>query len=151
MKKILIAAAILVSTLGSAQSNKEDVDFIQSIYGKSKKDIVAVFITTANDAFWVDYDAYEVKRKELGQKRVALLENYVANYLTLDDASTDALIKEMTALGVKNDKLIEAYYPKIKKVAGVKAAAQFVQIEAYLSSVVRVKILENIPLIGALD
>ena len=38
MKKLLILAAICFSTVAFAQSNKEDVDFIQSIYGKEKKD-----------------------------------------------------------------------------------------------------------------
>jgi len=151
MKKILIVAALLISTVGFAQSNKEDIDIIQSVYGKSKKDIVAGFINPTGDAFWVVYDEYEVKRKELGQKRVALLEKYAANYGTMDDATTDALMKEMTALGVKTDKLIETYYGKMKKASSVKAAAQFVQIETYLLSSVRVTILENIPFIGELD
>jgi hypothetical protein len=69
----------------------------------------------------------------------------------MDDAATDSLIKEMTGLGLKNDKLIDTYYGKMKKAAGVKAAAQFVQIEIYLLSSVRVKIMENIPFIGELD
>jgi hypothetical protein len=60
-----------------AQSNKEDIDLIQSIYGKEKKTIVADFIKlegAQKDAFWKLYDEYETKRKALGQKRVALLE-----------------------------------------------------------------------------
>ncbi len=151
MKKILIIAALLISTIGFTQSNKEDIDLIQSIYGKSKKEIVAGFINPTNDAFWVVYDEYETKRKELGQKRISLLENYAANYGSMDDAATDSLIKEMTGLGLKNDKLIDTYYGKMKKAAGVKAAAQFVQIEIYLLSSVRVKIMENIPFIGEID
>lgn len=151
MKKLLFITAILVSSIGFSQSNKEDIDIIQATYGKSKKDIVAGFIMPKNDSFWVVYDEYEIKRKELGQKRVALLQKYAANYGTMDDTSTDAMMKEMTALGVKTDKLIEKYYGKIKKVSGVKAAAQFVQIEIYLLSSVRVAILDNIPFIGELD
>ncbi len=69
----------------------------------------------------------------------------------MDDAATDSLIKEMTGLGLKNDKLIDTYYSKMKKAAGVKAASQFVQIEIYLLSSVRVKIMKNIPFIGELD
>ncbi len=151
MKKILIIAALLISTIGFTQSNKEDIDLIQSIYGKSKKEIVAGFINPTNDTFWVVYDEYETKRKELGQKRISLLENYAANYGSMDDAATDSLIKEMTGLGLKNDKLIDTYYGKMKKAAGVKAASQFVQIEIYLLSSVRVKIMKNIPFIGELD
>lgn len=154
MKTILIASALLVSTISFAQSNKEDIDFIQAMYGKEKKEIVAGFIKlegAQKDAFWKLYDEYETQRKELGKKRVSLLERYAANYGTMDDASTDALMKEMNALGLKTDKLIDTYYGKIKKESGVKAAAQFVQIEIYLLSVVRATILESIPFIGELD
>ena len=154
MKTILIAAALLVSTISFAQSNKEDIDFIQAMYGKEKKEIVAGFIKlegAQKDAFWKLYDEYETQRKELGKKRVSLLEKYAANYGTMDDASTDALMKEMNALGLKTDKLIDTYYGKIKKASSVKAAAQFVQIEIYLLSVVRATILESIPFIGELD
>jgi hypothetical protein len=154
MKKLFIVAAVLISASTFAQSNKEDVDYIQAIYGKEKKSIVAEFIKLdgkAKDDFWKLYDEYEVKRKELGRRRISLLEKYTSGYSTLDDSSTDDLTKEMIDLGKKTDDLISSYYGKIKKASGVKAAAQFVQIESYLVSIVRANILENIPFIGELD
>jgi hypothetical protein len=57
----------------------------------------------------------------------------------------------MISLGSKTDKLISTYYSKMKKPAGVKAAAQFFQIESYLLSSIRAAILEEIPFIGELD
>jgi NAD(P)H-dependent flavin oxidoreductase YrpB (nitropropane dioxygenase family) len=154
MKKLFILAMICLPALAFAQSNKEDIDLIQSIYGKEKKVIVSEFIKlegTQKDAFWKLYDEYETERKELGKKRVALLEKYAANYATLDDATTSEIIKEIIALGAKTDKLVATYHKKMEKAAGVKAAAQFYQLEAYLLSVIRASILENIPFIGALD
>lgn len=154
MKKLLVIAALFMSAVGFAQSNKEDVDFIQSIYGKEKKTIVAGFIKlegAQKDAFWKLYDEYETQRKDLGKQRVALLERYANSYMTIDDATTDQIMKDMMALGLKTDKLMNSYYGKIKKASGVKAAAQFVQIEAYLLSAVRATILENIPFIGELE
>ena len=154
MKKLLVIAALLVSAAGFAQSNKEDVDFIQSIFGKEKKVIVADFIQlegAQKDAFWKLYDEYEVKRKQYGQQRISLLERYANSYMTLDDATTDKLVNEMMTLSVNNDKLIKTYYAKIKKASGIKSAAQFVQIESYFLSVIRASILENIPMIGELN
>ncbi len=154
MKKLLVIAAVFVSAAGFAQSNKEDVDFVQSIYGKEKKTIVAEFIMlegAQKDAFWKLYDDYETQRKELGKQRIALLERYANGYMTLDDATTDQIIKDMIALGAKTDKLISTYYGKIKKASGVKAAAQFVQLEAYLAAVIRASILDTIPFIGELN
>lgn len=154
MKKLLVIAALFVSAASLAQSNKEDVDFIQSIYGKEKKEIVAGFIKlegAQKDAFWKLYDEYETQRKELGKQRISLLERYANSYATLDDATTDKLMLDMMALGAKTDKLAKTYYGKIKKASGVKAAAQFIQLESYLTSMVRATIFENIPFIGELD
>ena len=154
MKHLLFIAALFISSIGFAQSNTEDIDLIQSLYGMEKKAIVADFITldgTQADAFWDLYDEYEAARKDLGKDRIALLEKYAYNYGTMDDETTDVIIKDMMKLGEKTDKLIKSYYGKMKKPAGVKAAAQFVQIEAYLLHVVRATILENIPFIGELD
>lgn len=153
MKKLFILLTICLPALAFAQSNKEDVDIIQSLYGKEKKAVVAEFIKLEGpqkDAFWKLYDEYETKRKELGQKRVALLEKYAANYSSLDDATTSEIIKETIALGAATDKLLATYHKKIEKAAGAKSAAQFYQLEAYLLSVIRASILDNIPFIGEL-
>jgi len=154
MKKLLVIAALFVSVAGFAQSNKEDVDFIQSIYGKEKKEIIAGFIKlegAQKDAFWTLYDEYETKRKDFGKQRIALLERYASGYMTMDDATTDKIMSDMMALGLSTDKLMKTYYGKMKKASGVKAAAQFLQIETYLLSAVRATLLENIPFIGELD
>jgi len=154
MKKVLLLAAICFSTVAFAQSNKEDVDFIQSIYGKEKKTIIADFIKlegAQKDAFWKLYDEYETSRKELGKKRIALLEKYAASYSSMDDATATQITKETIKLGAETDKLIATYHKKMEKAAGAKAAAQFYQIEAYFLSVIRASILESIPFIGELD
>jgi hypothetical protein len=153
MKKLLTLAVICIPLISFAQSNKEDVDLIQSIYGKEKKTIVADFIKlegAQKDAFWKLYDEYEGKRKALGQKRIALLEKYASNYASLDDATTSQIIKETAALGAETDKLIATYHKKIEKVAGAKPAAQFYQLEVYLLSAIRTSIFESIPFIGEL-
>jgi len=154
MKKLFILVALFVSTFSYAQSNKEDIDFIQSIYGKEKKTIVADFIKlegTQKDAFWTLYDEYETKRKDLGKKRITLLEKYSASYATLDDATTSQIVKETISLGAATDKLMATYHKKIEKAAGAKAAAQWYQLEVYFVSVIRASIFESIPFVGELN
>lgn len=154
MKHLFFIAALFIATMGFAQSASEEVDLIQSLYGMEKKEIVAEFITlqgTQKEEFWKLYDAYEMERKALGKERISLLEDYAMHYGSMDDAKTDELIKKMISLGTKTDKLIATYYGKMKKPAGVKAAAQFVQIEQYLLSSIRAAILEEIPFIGELE
>ncbi len=156
MKKIsMFFFAAILSTSLMAQSNKEDIDILQSVMGKEKKAMVSDFLQLPAgpqaDAFWKIYDEYETKRKELGRRRIALLEKYANSYGNMDDAQMDGLVKEMQTLGLDTDKLIYTYYGKMKKPVGIKASAQFYQLETYFLSVVRATILENIPFIGELD
>ena len=102
------------------------------------------------DAFWKLYDEYETKRKELGKKRIALLEQYAREYNNMDDATTTKIIKDIAALGLQTDKLISTYHAKMQKAGGAKPAAQFFQLEVYFLSVIRVAIMESIPFIGEL-
>jgi hypothetical protein len=154
--RTLFTATLLVFIFAgaSAQTNKEDLDIIQSVFGKEKKAIVASFVQVdpAKSAeFWALYDEYETERKALGRERIALLERYANNYATLDDATTDSIIKDLQKLQASTDKLLVKYYGKVKKVLGSKPAAQFFQLEGYLLTMVRAAILDSIPMIGELD
>jgi hypothetical protein len=152
---LLVAICSFFSLLSIAQSNKEDIDMIQAIYGKEKKAIVADFIMPSDDAktksFWTLYDAYETERKALGKKRITLLEKYASIYDADDDKSTDAVMLETMALQKQVDGIISTYYGKIKKSVGVKQAAQFYQLESYLLSATRIYILGSIPFIDELE
>ena len=155
MKKTLLTTLMVaLAFVAFSQSNKEEVDLVQSVFGMEKKAMAAEFIKlegAPKDAFWVAYDEYETKRKELGKKRIGLLEKYVNGYSSMDDASMDQITKEIISLQGETDKLIVTYYNKIKKGSGVKAAAQFYQFENYILSKIRAEIMENIPLIGEFD
>ena len=156
MKKLffIALAMLMIAPMAKAQSNAEEVDFFQSIFGSEKKAMVAAFIQldgAAKDAFWTNYDLYETERKALGKDRIALLEKYAEQYDGMTDEQTDAIMAEMIKLGNATDKLIDTYYKKIRKTSGAKAAAQFYHLENYFLSAIRATILESIPVIGEFD
>ncbi|HXR81096.1 MAG TPA: hypothetical protein VN763_09270 [Saprospiraceae bacterium] len=154
MKNVFAIAILFLSTLGFSQSNKEEVELFQSLYGMDKKEVVAHFVTvdaSQKDAFWKIYDEYEVERKAIGKEKYSLLEKYAQHYGTMDAETMDDIMNDMIALTNKTDKLQATYYGKVKKAAGVKAASQFLQLEYYLSAAIRAAILEEIPFIGELD
>jgi hypothetical protein len=156
MKKLVLSISIclIAFQMGQAQSNVEEVDFLQSIIGGEKKEVVADFIElegASADAFWGLYDAYEVERKALGKNRISLLEKYAKEFEGISDAETDNIVMEAQKLAKGNEKLINSYYKKIKKASGSKAAAQFYHLENYFQSLTRTTILENIPVIGEMD
>jgi hypothetical protein len=158
MKKnflIFFSAMLMAMTFAqtaNAQSNKEETEFMQSIFGMEKKAVVAGFLNIdSSNPFWALYDEYETKRKELGKERLNVLTDYVENYDNLADARYDEVVASMISLRKSNDKLIDTYYKKIKKASGSKIASQFFQLESYFLSEIRSAIMEEIPYIGEFD
>ena len=156
MKKIsLILIMAIASFSAYAQSSfKEDIDVLQSIYGKSKSDLVKQYMNlsdTQSVAFTKVYDDYETERKALGQTKFQLINDYAANYATLTDAKADELAKGTLKNHIAYEKLYSKTYGKAKKAIGAINAAKFIQLEVYLQTIIRAEILESIPFIGELD
>ena len=153
-RKILIALGFLIAlgNISFAQSTQVEVDMYQAIFGMEKKALTMAFLDNEDDAaFWTLYDEYEVQRKLLGQKRLQILENYANNYGVMGDVETDQLMKAIMAQKKSLDKLIDKYYKRIKKSSGSKEAAQFYQLENYILSTIRLKIMDNIAFFDEFD
>jgi len=149
-KTILIAAALFMATFAWAQSNKEEVDLMQAAFGMEKKQIVTDFVKPSaaqKDAFWKLYDEYETQRKELGKQRITLLKQYADEYLTMTPEQADAWTKGVIELQKKTDGLIVTYYGKVKAISDGLVATQFYQIENFILTAIRAKMLQNIPFV----
>lgn len=151
MKKLLLLfISLIITGIADAQSNKEEVALLQSMFGMEKKAIVADFVQVdamKKDAFWKLYDEYETQRKELGKKRIELLDQYVNTYSTISNEAADAWMKEVIKLSTSTDKLLINYYNKIKKVTDPVTAFKFYHIEGYILNSIRAKITSEIPFI----
>jgi hypothetical protein len=144
---LLLLLTLVLSNL-SAQSAKEEVDFMQSVFGMEKKALVAEFVKpndAQKDAFWQLYDEYELARKELGKKRIELLLKYEENFDNLSHDLAAGLLKEILALAKKNDKLVAGYVKKVSKAASPVTAMQFHQVEMYILSEIRVALAGGLP------
>ena len=157
MKKIFLLIVLAFTAGGYAQSSSslaDDVAVIQSIYGRSKADLVKQYMNLSEPqaaAFQTIYDEYEIQRKALGQKKMQLIKNYADNYASLDDAKA----AELTEANLKNiadtDKLLSKTFSKAKKIVGGRNAAKFVQLEQYLQVTIRGEIQDSIPFIDEID
>lgn len=156
MKKLGLILILAVASFSSyAQSSfKEDVDVLQSIYGKSKSELVKQYMNLSDEqtaAFAKVYDNYETQRKALGQAKFQLINDYAANYETLTDSKADELAKGTLKNHIAYEKLYSKTYGQAKKIIGAINAAKFIQLEVYLQTIIKSEILEAIPFIGELD
>ncbi|WP_029272936.1 hypothetical protein [Flavobacterium sp. KJJ] len=156
MKKVIVVLVLAVASFSSyAQSTfKEDVEIVQSVYGKSKSDLVKEYMNLSDaqaTAFTKVYENYEAERKALGQTKFQLINDYAANYNTLTDAKADELAKATLKNNMAYEKLYTKTYGKAKKAVGAINAAKFIQLEVYLQTTIRNEIQNSIPFIGELD
>ena len=155
MKKLIIVTVAMMLTANLfAQSNKEDIDIVQSIFGKDKKELVTAYMTipqSQSAKFWSLYDQYETSRKSLGKERIALIEAYANGYATLDNKKASDLTTKKMAWADKYTKFQQLYFSKFTAVIGGLQAAKFIQLEDYIENCIRLSIQEKIPFIGELD
>jgi len=147
-KLLLFVAGVCAVMFTYAQSNVEEIDFVQSIYGMEKKAIVEEFVQPVVEnrvPFWEVYDAYEIERKELGKVRYELLVDFAEKFPTLTNEEADVWMKEVIKLSKSQDKLIDTYYKKMVKATSPIVAMRFYMLEAYLLSAIRYEILDAIP------
>ncbi|KIQ14413.1 hypothetical protein RT99_21345 [Flavobacterium sp. MEB061] len=153
MKKLFLLSALLISTILFAQST-DDVILVQSLYGKSKGDIIKDYLNLAEPqatAFQAVYDNYEAERKALGQKKIQLINDYAINYDKITDEKADELAKNNLKNNVDFEKLLSKAYGKAKKAIGPINAAKFIQLEQYFQTTIRSAVQDEIPFIGELE
>jgi hypothetical protein len=156
MKKIVFALSFLVFVFtANAQVTQDDILYVQSAYGKSKRDLMQQYMTfkdsSSGNKFWRLYDSYEAERKKLGQDYIQIIKQYADGYSTLDNTKADLLVTKVSANNMAYQKLYSTYYGKIKMAVGALKAAQFLQLESYLQNAVRMSVMDQIPFIGEID
>ena len=157
MKKLLTLVLLTVIFFGAraqTSTTKEDVAIFQSVWGKEKKTIVDAYMQlspTEAKAFWPVYDQFEAERQALGRARVAILEEYAKNIGNLANDKATELMKKAIENEAGYPKLFSKYLPKFAKATTGLQAAKYLQLEFYLTSVIKSKMQEEVPLIGELD
>lgn len=155
MKKIVLLSAFLLGAMIlKAQPTVDEINLIQSAYGMEKRAIVEKYMQLTDaeaTGFWKVYDEYEIARKEYGKRRVNNIIDYANNYANLTDDKAAELIKKSMDNQASFTKLQASTYKKMTKVLSPKRAAQFIQLESYLETVIRLNISNDIPFIGELD
>jgi hypothetical protein len=152
MKKIILFAICAVFAMVSkAQSNTDELKYLQDVIGVKKKQYVEehVKINPADAAkFWKLYDEYELFRSEIGEKRVDNINEYVTNYGKLTNAKADELMKRSFAVSGEMAALWQKTYSKMAKELSPVTASEFILVEMYIEAKVRQAVTEQAPTFG---
>jgi len=148
-KALLLLALFALPFAGLAQNT--EMDMMRKLFSSEKRALVESFLqlngTDAN-AFWEQYEAYEVERKGLADKRIALIERYAEEYAGLTNDQAVELMNESFKLKEQRLSLRKKYFKKITKAVDGKTAAGFIQIEAYVATAITFDLMDAIPFVG---
>ena len=150
MKKLFIAALMVLFTISSFSQTDSELDLMQRAFGLEKLQMVLAFVNPSDEyrETFIDlYEEYEDQRMELGKERIELLNEYAEKWDGMTNEQADEWMKKVLDLSQKNDKLIRTYFKKIKKNTNAIIATQFFQVETYILTTIRYSIYENIPFV----
>ena len=100
-------------------------------------------------AFWSVYDEYAGEQKKLGDQKLAVIQDYAKDFMTMDDAKADELAQRVMALDEQRMTLREKYYQAMKKVLSTVLVVRFFRLDNQLQMLIDLQIASNLPIIEA--
>jgi len=126
------ALALVVPGAAAATSHEAIADVLETHVAVNRTDVMAraVLLPRAEaDAFWPLYRNYERERERLEGEARALLDDYLTNAQTLDDATVQAMLDRLFALYEQRLGLLRTYATALQAKLSIQHAAVFVQRE----------------------
>ena len=146
----LLVVMVVLGTSVMAQSFKDELDVIQTVWGKNKKQLTQDFMQlTPEEAakFGPIYDAYLEARKKVAQVRGEAIQTLATTNAQLDDATAQKMV---TSLMKNNNNLASLQtktFKKLSKALSPAKAAQWWQLESYIDAEIRAAIMGELPLL----
>jgi hypothetical protein len=136
----------------SSEAQKEALEEVQLTRAVIQVERQAI-VTQAMDltpeemeGFWPLYREYRLEAAKIGDRIVALIQRYAANYENLSDPTADKLVTDFVKVEQARARLKATYLPKFKKVLPAKKVARFYQVENKLDILILAEMAEQIPL-----
>jgi hypothetical protein len=161
----LIGALMALSLLSSGTSAADDappivnekftdlapaIKMLRTEVGQDRRDIVAaamLLTPSEGQTFWPLYDQYRAEEHKLGDRKVRLITDFIANRDTMSEEQAEKLMKEAFAIEKARIATKEDYVSKMSKVLSARTVARFFQIDNKLDVVVDAALAARIPLI----
>jgi hypothetical protein len=127
----------------------EDIQLTRAVIQVERQAIVtqAMDLTPEEmEGFWPLYREYRLEAAKIGDRIVALIQRYAANYENLSDQTADKLVTDFVKVEQARARLKATYLPKFKKVLPAKKVARFYQVENKLDILILSEMAEQIPL-----
>jgi hypothetical protein len=97
--------------------------------------------------FWPLYDRYQQEISAIGDRMLAIIEDYKANFRTLSNEKALQLINDYLAAEADRLQVRRTYLPEFAKILPGRTVARFYQIENKIDAVLRYELAATIPVV----
>jgi len=118
--------------------------------GQDRRNIVRVnmlLTETESARFWPLYDEYRAERQKIGDRRVRLITDFLAQQNSMSEDQARTLANEDFAILKDTSELKTKWYKKMTKELSERTIARFFHIDEKLDAAADIAIAANIPLI----
>jgi hypothetical protein len=143
---LLIAAA----TAAPAQTNEDLIELMRHDLGTEATAIMTEALQldpNQSEIFWPIWREYKLEHAKLGDAQLALLKDYAAQQMEMDDEKAKDLANRSFKIEEDRLKLRKTYWKKVEKELGGVIAARFVQVDRQLSNLIQLQIASEVPLV----
>lgn len=151
MKRFIFAVLLGVALPQAASAQYEQ--YLELLRSDLKSARVSIFTEvlglsdSESTAFWPVYRKYEDELATVGDKRITLIKDYAANYATMTNEKAKELTKGTFDLLGQRQKIWEKYAKEFGKVVPATTVARFFQTERFVTGLVDLQIMSELPLI----
>ncbi|HEY6301786.1 MAG TPA: hypothetical protein VIX14_01860 [Terriglobales bacterium] len=98
-------------------------------------------------AFWPVYRDYNAEQTKLGDEKLAIVQDYAQNFLSMSNEKADQLAQKVMVLDDQRLALKKKYYELMKKSLPTVLVVRFFQVENQIQLLVDLQIASNLPII----
>ena len=135
---------------GTGAAEQAGLDALLNSIRANRKALVAVNLELSDDeaeAFWPVYDRYQGEIGAVGDRLVAVIEDYTASFPDLSDDKAMKLVDDYLKVEADRVAVRRSYVPEFAKTLPGRKVARLYQIENKMDAVIRYDLAATIPVV----
>jgi hypothetical protein len=147
---VLSSVAVRAAEPGPTATGEADLQVLLDTIRANRKALIGVNLNlTSEEAakFWPVYDRYQQEIGALGDRLVAVIEDYTAHFRDLSNDKALQLVEDYLAVEADRLKVRRAYLSEFAKILPGRTVARLYQIENKMDAVIRYDLAATIPVV----
>ena len=147
---MLSGAVVQAADTGAADAPQAKPGVLLDTVRANRKALVAVNLELSPeqaDKFWPLYDRYQKEINAIGDRVIAIVEDYTASFRDLPDDKALQLMERYLAAEAERLQVRRAYLGEFTKILPGRTVARFYQIENKMDAILRYDLAATIPVV----